>query len=223
MPAVDIPRAVEFLVRRLVDLLVVFGAAGAQAQIYVSVDAGAGTPIVLSNFALAETPVLLLKPVQSAVQAPASSALPDKVVTRPFMTWRASRFATLIETAASDVRIPAELIYAVIAAESNFDPAAVSPKGAIGLMQLMPSTGLRFGASNLRSPEENIRAGSLYLKWLSAMFNDDLELVLAAYNAGEQSVLRAGRRIPPYPETQAYVPRVLGYFKCLNDKACSKV
>jgi soluble lytic murein transglycosylase-like protein len=126
----------------------------------------------------------------------------------------------MISEVAKQVQIAPELLHAVIAAESSYNSSAVSPRGAIGLMQLLPATASRFGATNPYVARQNVLAGASYLKWLMALFNNDLELVLAAYNAGEQAVLRAGGRIPPYPETQAYVPRVLGYLRCASSAGC---
>lgn len=113
------------------------------------------------------------------------------------------------------------LIHAVIAAESNYRPTAVSPKGAIGLMQVMPATGARYGVSAkaLRRPETNIRVGARYLAWLIGHFQGDLELALAGYNAGENAVIRHGNRIPPFAETRAYVPRVLNYYDQFRGRA----
>lgn len=123
-------------------------------------------------------------------------------------------YAKLIHSAALDAALDPALVHALIFVESGYDPAARSPKGAIGLMQVMPDTGLRYGVKDLaRSPKDNIRAGTLYLKDLMQQFNNRLELVLAAYNAGENAVLRHGERIPPYPETQRYVPAVLARYR----------
>ena len=131
-----------------------------------------------------------------------------------------SELQLLITEVAAQVKIAPELLHAVIAAESRYDSRAVSPRGAIGLMQLLPATALRFGARDPYVARQNVLAGASYLKWLMTLFQDDLELVLAAYNAGEQAVLKAGGRIPPYPETQAYVPRVLAYLRCAKSAAC---
>ena len=119
-----------------------------------------------------------------------------------------SRSRTL-DRAANRHKLSPALLNAVIRAESAYDPLAVSPKGAIGLMQLLPATGQRFGARDLFSPEQNVDAGASYLRWLMALFDDHLDLVLAAYNAGEKAVIDAGCRVPAYPETQAYVKRIL--------------
>ncbi len=110
------------------------------------------------------------------------------------------------------------LLHAVISAESAYRAQAVSHKGARGLMQVMPATGARYGfdAAALAEPASNIAAGSRYLADLVAMFAGDLRLALAAYNAGEHAVLRHGRRVPPYPETEAYVPKVLKVYDALR-------
>jgi soluble lytic murein transglycosylase-like protein len=123
-----------------------------------------------------------------------------------------------VQRAARENEVDPALVHAVIAAESNYNPKAVSEKGAIGLMQIMPDTGRRFGAKakDLYSPAENIEVGVRYLAELIEMFNGNIELALASYNAGEQAVIRFGNRVPPYPETRAYVPRVLRYYHQLK-------
>ena len=103
----------------------------------------------------------------------------------------------------------AHLLHAIIAVESAYDARAVSSKGAQGLMQLMPATAQRFGVLDPFDPHENVRAGARYLKALMAQFNGDLKLTLAAYNAGESAVVRYGNRVPPFAETQKYVPKVM--------------
>ena len=104
------------------------------------------------------------------------------------------------------------LVRAMIRVESNFDARAVSPKGAAGLMQLMPETAMRYGVDNRFDPAQNVDGGVRYLRDLMAMFDGNLSLALAAYNAGEGAVLKHGRRIPPYPETQQYVVWVRSYY-----------
>jgi hypothetical protein len=121
-------------------------------------------------------------------------------------------FQTEIATAASTFGVEPALLHAVITVESNHNPAARSPKGAMGLMQLMPETSRRFGVTDPWHPEQNIRGGAQYLSELLAMFDNDLPLALAAYNAGEQAVMRHGRRIPPYAETRGYVTRVMALY-----------
>jgi soluble lytic murein transglycosylase-like protein len=120
--------------------------------------------------------------------------------------------------AAKDTRLDPALIHAVITAESNYNPNAVSNKGAQGLMQLMPDTARRYGvkAKEIKHPEKNIKAGAQYLADLLRMFDGDVRLALAGYNAGENVVVRYGRKVPPYAETQAYVPRVLRVYDSLR-------
>jgi hypothetical protein len=113
-----------------------------------------------------------------------------------------------IKAAAKRYRLSEELITAVIAVESNFDHAAVSQKGARGLMQLMPQTSAMIGVRDPHDPDENIDAGASHLRAMLDTFNNDLPLALAAYNAGEQNVIRH-KGIPPYPETRRFVARVL--------------
>ena len=121
-----------------------------------------------------------------------------------------------VEHAARVHAIDPALLNAIIAVESDTSHIAVSRKGAIGLMQVLPATGRRFGATNLFNPAQNVDAGARYLRVLAAMFNNDLTLVLAAYNAGENAVARFGNRIPPYPETQHYVARVIERYRQLR-------
>jgi len=131
----------------------------------------------------------------------------------------AAPYETLIEEAARQAALSPDLVRAVIAVESAFNPRAVSKKGAIGLMQLRPDTARRYGAQDPFDPEQNTRAGSRYLSDLMSRYEGRLELVLAAYNAGEDAVERYGRRIPPYPETQAYVPSVLELYRALSARS----
>jgi soluble lytic murein transglycosylase-like protein len=132
---------------------------------------------------------------------------------------RSSVYDPIIEHAAASQAIEANLLRAVIVVESGFNSRAVSARGAVGLMQLMPATARRFGASNRYDPRQNIAAGAGYLKFLINRFGHDLRLALAAYNAGEDAVDRSGGRIPPFSETQAYVPRVLGIYRKLIAQA----
>lgn len=122
------------------------------------------------------------------------------------------RFSSLIAQIAKRYRVESALVHAVIAAESAYDPDAVSSAGAVGLMQLMPATAQHYGVADRRDPLENVLGGVRYLKDLIAQFND-LPLALAAYNAGEAAVIKYGNDIPPYPETQNYVRIVLGYYR----------
>ena len=115
------------------------------------------------------------------------------------------RFVTLV---APEYQLAPHLVLAVMATESNFDPLAVSPKKAQGLMQLMPDTATRFKVRQIEDPVQNIRGGMAYLRWLMAYFEGDVALVLAAYNAGERAVERY-QGVPPYAETRHYVQRIM--------------
>jgi soluble lytic murein transglycosylase-like protein len=115
------------------------------------------------------------------------------------------RFVTLV---APEYQLAPHLVLAVMATESNFDPLAVSPRNAQGLMQLIPDTAARFKVRRITDPVQNIRGGMAYLRWLLAYFEGDLTLALAAYNAGERAVDRY-RGVPPYAETRQYVRRIL--------------
>lgn len=127
-------------------------------------------------------------------------------------------YNAMIRNVASQHNVDEALLHAVIRVESGYNPNAVSRKGAVGLMQIMPETGKRYGVTNLKDPAENIRGGASYLKDLLRMFNNNVSLTLAAYNAGENAVLRYGNIIPPYRETQAYVPKVLSFYKLYSGK-----
>jgi soluble lytic murein transglycosylase-like protein len=131
-------------------------------------------------------------------------------VMAPPLVGRRSAYDPLIRVHANNHGIRAELIRAVIQVESAFNPRAVSPKGAKGLMQLMPATAVRFGVVDSFNPGENIRAGVSYLKQLLDRYNNDEQLALAAYNAGPGAVDKYGSKIPPYRETQDYVRRITG-------------
>jgi soluble lytic murein transglycosylase-like protein len=130
---------------------------------------------------------------------------------------RSAAYSHIIDGAARANRLEPALVTAVIVAESGGDPLAVSRRGARGLMQLMPATARRYGVRNVFDPEQNIRGGSQYLRDLAERYQNDLELVLAAYNAGPDAVDRQGGRIPPFRETLEYVPRVLQIYHRLLD------
>lgn len=123
-----------------------------------------------------------------------------------------NQFSPLINSVAQKHRLDPKLLHAVIRVESAYDPKAISHKGAVGLMQLMPETAKRYGVTDLRDPNQNLEGGARYLRDLLGMFNSDLRLALAGYNAGENAVIRHNHKIPPYPETQDYVKRVLDLY-----------
>jgi soluble lytic murein transglycosylase-like protein len=122
------------------------------------------------------------------------------------------RFTDLIEQAANRHQVDAKLVHAVIQTESAYNSTAQSPKGAVGLMQLMPDTARRFGVTDRNDPDQNVDGGTRYLKYLITLFNPNIDLAVAAYNAGENAVLRYNNSIPPYPETQNYVKQVLALY-----------
>jgi soluble lytic murein transglycosylase-like protein len=130
-------------------------------------------------------------------------------VTLAELAARRAEYEPLLQRVAKAHGLHPALLAAVIEVESGFNARAQSPKGAIGLMQLMPDTAARYGTYDLYSPEQNVEAGARYLRDLLAMFNNDVRLAVAAYNAGENAVIRHGRRIPPYAETVRYVPMVM--------------
>jgi soluble lytic murein transglycosylase-like protein len=132
---------------------------------------------------------------------------------------KAERYSGLIERAARASHIEPALVRAVMVAESGCDPRALSKKGAQGLMQLMPATARQYGARDVFDPEENIRAGSRYLRDLADRYKNDMHLVLAAYNAGPAAVEQSGGAIPPLKETTEYVPRVLEIYRHLRELA----
>jgi soluble lytic murein transglycosylase-like protein len=124
-----------------------------------------------------------------------------------------SRLIPIINDAARANGVDPKLVHAVIRAESGYNANATSNKGAMGLMQLIPATAQRYGVNDSYDPRQNIEGGTRYLRDLLKMFNGNMELALAGYNAGENAVIRAGNRIPPYAETQAYVPKVLHFYR----------
>lgn len=159
----------------------------------------------LSNFITGEDDTLVLK----TDEAPPA---PDARVARATPP-AAEPYVPMVAEAARRNDVDAALLHAVITAESAYNPRAVSPKGATGLMQLMPATARRLGVDNAYDPNQNILGGARYLKELLQRFDNDLSLTLAAYNAGEQAVIRYGNRIPPYRETRGYVARVLDLYR----------
>jgi soluble lytic murein transglycosylase-like protein len=178
----------------------------AQADIYRSLDPN--TPTKYTNMLPAEGRwELYLK------EKPAPIREEPAYDQRRFTVDSHSRYASQIQAAAIANNIEAALIRAVISVESGYNPSAVSRAGAVGLMQLMPETAKRYKVTDRHNPAQNIRGGAQYLRDLLRMFNNDLHLTIAAYNAGEQAVMKYGNRIPPYRETIAYVPKVMKFYK----------
>lgn len=131
-----------------------------------------------------------------------------RTTTPPTASPHQARFDDLIEHYATSLDVSADLVRAVIQAESGFNPRAVSPKGAMGLMQLMPATARELGVNDPFHPADNIRGGVTYLARLLARYDQSVELALAAYNAGPASVERYGNAVPPYRETRDYVRKI---------------
>src|SRR4051812_21712934 len=165
----------------------------AQAQIYAWRDIN-GT-LVLSDRKLVD-----------GAQTYAVADTPSLRVTRPEETGERGReFDSIVQEHAVRHAIRPELVRAVIQVESGFNPRALSPKGAMGLMQLMPATARSLGVVDPFAPADNIRGGTAYLRHLLDRFDGDESLALAAYNAGPEAVDRYGRQVPPYRETRDYV------------------
>src|SRR5437588_2187929 len=115
------------------------------------------------------------------------------------------------------------LLYSIMHRESSFRRTAVSPKGARGLMQLMPGTAARFGVSNIFDPRQNIEGGARYVRFLLDLFDGDVRLALAGYNAGEGAVMKYGNRVPPYSETQEYVRRISERYELMRDPSAARL
>jgi soluble lytic murein transglycosylase-like protein len=177
----------------------------AQADVFVSTDARGN--FVLSN---------VHRPgrhYERVIHEPAAAVVsldqqPQMIAAQPY--------AELVSAAATANQLPAALLHAVIKTESAYNPSAVSAKGAGGLMQLMPETAREMGVTDVYDPKANIQGGARYLKRLMTLFDNDIALAVAAYNAGPQAVLSRGGVIPPFAETQRYVPSVLRQYRRLQ-------
>ena len=149
-------------------------------------------------------------PSTVGARAGASTWLPSDQLIR--------RYSPIIDMASTAYGVDKALVHAVISAESGYNQFAISRAGAVGLMQLMPETAKRYGVKNILDPSDNIHGGVRYLRDLLAMFNGSIELAVAAYNAGENAVIRYGHKIPPFAETMGYVPKVLGFYRRFQTK-----
>ena len=192
-------------------LLLSLSAVDARADIYSFVDSSGVTHF--SNVPADPRYTFLLATPSQKTQSGAAYS--------PLVLARAGQFDPIIEKAALAASLEADLLRAVIVVESGFDARAVSRRGAVGLMQLMPATARRFGVTDRYDPMQNVHAGARYLKSLIDRYGKDIELALAAYNAGERAVDRCGRCIPAYKETQAYVPKVLRVYRSLMGQAAA--
>jgi soluble lytic murein transglycosylase-like protein len=124
-----------------------------------------------------------------------------------------ARYSSMIDSVARKNRLYPELLHAVVRAESAYDPNAISRAGAVGLMQLMPETAKQYGVFNRRNPKANVQGGARLLRYLLTKYRNNLKLALAAYNAGETNVEKYGNKVPPFPETQNYVRKVISYYR----------
>jgi soluble lytic murein transglycosylase-like protein len=202
--------------RALGLLLLALACAPASADIYSFIDEEGR--IHVSDVKLDSRYELYMKSRPAPEAAPLAAAeveaTPESAAfTRPTPLQARRLYRDMIAKVAREQNVDAALLHAVVTVESAYNPHAMSPKGATGLMQLMPDTAKRYGVTNSLDPQENLRGGARYLRDLLAMFNNNLRLVIAAYNAGEGAVIRSGRAIPPYPETRAYVQRVLQHYQ----------
>ena len=230
-----IPRIYRSMRFRLLGVMVALlcGAAANATDLVIFED---GRGLRVSGFELAEglarltledggelgVPMNSIVAIERAVDAedPVPPEDPNKAVEaaalvhelRANENWRraAGRFADAIAAAADRNRLDRALLAAVAKVESNFNPYAISPRGAAGVLQLMPATAKRFGVRNVFEAEQNIDGGARYLRWLLDRFNGRVDLALAGYNAGEGAVDRH-RGIPPYAETEWYVIKVLDH------------
>jgi soluble lytic murein transglycosylase-like protein len=154
--------------------------------------------------------------VAAATVEPAEPAQPEAVAV-PVTAASDSDLVAMIDRIASEQGVETSLVHSVIRAESNYNPRAVSPKGAGGMMQLIPATAKRFGVTNVFDPKDNVLGGVKYLKFLLDYYHDDYARAIAAYNAGEAAVDRYNG-IPPYPETRNYVYSVAKNLKSAREE-----
>lgn len=157
------------------------------------------------------------------------AASPAKAGDMPPLVWRsvaesrsARGYEAIVQAAARTHKLDPDLLHAVIGVESAYDARAVSTRGAQGLMQLLPLTARSYGVKNAFDPDQNVPAGAKHLRDLLDQFNGETKLALAAYNAGAAAVLKHGLRVPPYAETQAYVPKVLARWAALREMAAMR-
>jgi soluble lytic murein transglycosylase-like protein len=198
----DAPFRSRALCRQLPLLVVAAFALAPAAQAEIAMRDGGPDGIFFSNLEIGVSAPAIEKPAAETSRGTPTPRSSEAALLRR------ERLAPLVAAAAKTHGLPEALLQAVIEVESNFNAGAVSAKGALGLMQLMPRTARELGVADARDPAANIDGGARYLKELLGRFGNDLPLALAAYNAGPAAVQRSGA-IPPFSETQRYVPRVL--------------
>lgn len=178
----------------------------ALADVYIASDGKGG--FILSNV---HRPGRQYERVISESTADGGPANAQLVTGRPY--------ADLVAAAALANDVPQALLHALIKAESGYNPKARSPKGAAGLMQLMPDTAKEMGVKDVLDPKSNVQGGARYLKRMLTLFDNDITLAVAAYNAGPEAVLSRGKVVPPFAETRRYVPNVLRDYRLLRGVA----
>ena len=187
-----------------------------------TVAASAQTPTQANAQTPSQTPVQTSRPLRSSeVTYGPTLSMAEGSALDGFSTGDASVDRFIVESGTRNGVDPV-LLYAIMHRESSFKRGAVSPKGARGLMQLMPGTAARFGVSNIFDPRQNIEGGARYVRLLLDMFDGDVRLALAGYNAGEGAVLKYGRRVPPYAETQEYVRRISERYELMRDPSTAR-
>jgi soluble lytic murein transglycosylase-like protein len=200
------------LMSRLLRLFVVLFALIGPALAADAICLRDGDAFVLTNLPTDGDCMLL---VAAPVSSGDVSRPPAIEVGLPAVMNRAAPYRQWLAEAAELTGVDHRLLQAVAAAESGFNPGARSVKGAQGIMQLIPATAKRYGLADAYDARLNILAGARYLADLMRQFDNDVNIALAAYNAGEQAVIRFGHQIPPYRETRDYVPRVMNYYRAL--------
>ncbi|ANY87300.1 MULTISPECIES: lytic transglycosylase domain-containing protein [Pseudomonas] len=186
--------------------LIWLAAGAAEADMYISIDAKGG--YVLSNV---HRPGRHYERVITEPVAHAGPADAQLITGRPY--------AELVAKAAEAHGVPQALLHALIKAESGYNPKARSPRGAAGLMQLMPDTAKEMGVKDVLDPASNLQGGARYLKRMLTLFDNDITLAVAAYNAGPDAVISRGGVVPPFAETRRYVPNVLRDYRKLQGLA----
>ena len=185
------------------------GSAAADVYAYTTADGS----VSLSNVPADNRYQVLVADEKSIVPVAPPLAVPQDAVIKPLATpAKKALYNRIVALAARTHGLDVALLHAVISVESRYNHKAVSRAGAEGLMQLMPLTAKRYGVTDSFDPEQNINGGARYLFDLLKLFKGDMSLAVAAYNAGENAVIKYGNRIPPIAETRDYVPKVLGFY-----------
>ncbi len=191
----------------------VIGSAAVRAEVVSHLDRSSGvTFISLRGVAPAPASARAYAGTRAQIEVPASASPPVGRARQP-----PAELLALAQDAARGASVDPHLLMAVVDVESGWNAQAHSEKGAMGLMQLMPATARSLGVTDAYDPAQSLRAGAAHLGGLLSRFQGDATLALAAYNAGEGAVMRHGLRVPPFAETQAYVPQVLGRYQRYRD------